>query len=86
MPKQPDDVTVTLTLPPWMHERLAALVDEYHADVQAVIMEVLDHVQQGVYRPGAWERHWLCQAYGYDWMVNVERDPDTPVFDRPKKR
>ena len=48
------------------------------------IDEILDHVQQGVYRPGAWERHWLVQAIGDDWLVQVERDPDAPYFDRPR--
>ncbi len=32
--------------------------------VEEVVGQLVDHAQQGVYRPGAWERAWLCQAFG----------------------
>ena len=45
----------------------------------------------GCDRPGAWEREWLCQAFGYDWTARLV--PDTRpemlsgdgrvIFDRP---
>lgn len=34
--------------------------------VEGVISQLIDHAQQGVYRPGAWERDWLRQAFGDD--------------------
>jgi hypothetical protein len=67
-----------------MAARLNVLIDagQGRPDLAAVVDEILDHVQQGVYRPGAWERLWLCQALGEDWLERVEPDPGTP-FDRP---
>jgi len=91
----PDDrITIPLAIPAWEAERLSALIDPDQGlpDLAAVIAEILDHVQQGVYRPGAWEREWLCQALGYDWLARVEPD-DRPermpggrvIFDRPRR-
>jgi len=67
--------------------------------VEDVIGKLIDHAQQGVYRPGAWERGWLCQAFGDDWIEFVEPDPERTIpgsiggigrnnmpFDRPKKK
>ena len=80
------DTELTVTIPGWMAARLAVLIDveQGRPDLGAVVGEILDHVQQGIYRPGAWERPWLCQALGDDWLDRVERDPDRPVFDRPR--
>ncbi len=49
-----------------------------------VIEQLIDHAQQGVYRPGAWEREWLIQAFGTDFTKKLERDPKAPYFDRPR--
>jgi len=53
-----------------------------------VIQQLIDHAQQGVYRPGAWERGWVSQAFGDEWLEELM--PDTsrlvngqPIFDRP---
>jgi hypothetical protein len=59
--------------------------------VEAVVVELIDHAQQGVYRPGAWERDWLRQAFGDDWTAYLE--PGDPygrancehIFQRPKR-
>jgi hypothetical protein len=59
--------------------------------VEEVVDKLLDHVRQGVYRPGAWERGWLCQAFGDDWTEYLE--PGDPygrancesIFQRPKR-
>lgn len=59
--------------------------------VEGVILQLIDHAQQGVYRPGAWERDWLRQAFGDDWTAYLE--PGDPygrancesIFQRPKK-
>jgi hypothetical protein len=60
--------------------------------VEEVVGRLVDHAQQGVYRPGAWERDWLRQAFGDDWTVFLE--PGDPygradcghIFQRPKQR
>jgi hypothetical protein len=62
--------------------------------VEAVVLQLIDHAQQGVYRPGSWERPWLCQAFGDDWTKRME--PGDPYgkgtgqagympFERPKR-
>ena len=59
--------------------------------VEGVLLELADHAQQGVYRPGAWERDWLVQAFGGDWIEYLE--PGDPygradcghLFQRPKR-
>ena len=59
--------------------------------VEEVVSELIDHAQQGVYRPGAWERQWLIQVFGEDFLVNLEpgdpygRPGGEGVFQRPKK-
>ena len=58
---------------------------------EEVIGKLVDHACQGVYRPGAWERDWLSQAFGYDWTEYLE--PGDPygrsncehIFQRPKR-
>jgi len=87
-PRPPRYVDVTVRLPePWV-QNLEALVDPDHGldDVAAVLTELADHAQQGVYRPGSWERPWLCQALGWDWLENLEPDPEHPdIFERPRR-
>jgi hypothetical protein len=58
--------------------------------VEDVIEKLIDHAQQGVYRPGAWERGWLVQAFGDEWENHLE--PGDPhgrpgcehIFQKPK--
>jgi hypothetical protein len=60
--------------------------------VEGVICQLIDHAEQGVYRPGAWERDWLRQAFGDDWTGYLE--PGDPygrancehIFWRPRRR
>jgi hypothetical protein len=60
-------------------------------DRAAVIERLIDHAQQGVYRPGAWERDWLMQAFGDSWLTRLEPDTDDTaadgrvIFDRPRR-
>ena len=89
----PEDITVSLTISAQTAELLSALIDPELGlnDLVGVIYELIDHAQQGVYRPGAWERDWLCRAFGYDWPDRLE--PDTErlsadgrvIFQRPER-
>jgi len=84
----PHLVSITVELPEEWVRNLEALVDPDRGldDVAAVLEELADHAQQAVYRPGSWERSWLCQALGYDWLERLEPDPEHPdIFERPKE-
>jgi hypothetical protein len=85
------DVQVTVMLPVDTARRLAVLADDDSygtASVARVLAVLADHAQQGVYRPGAWERDWVCQVFGQDWLSQVEPDTDDlsadgrVIFDR----
>jgi hypothetical protein len=59
-------------------------------DGEDVVLTLVDHAQQGVYRPGASERQWLEQAFGPKFMGHVEPGdpygrPNSPMFQRPNK-
>ncbi len=58
-------------------------------NVEEVIQQLIDHAQQGVYRPGAWERPWLISVFGYGWLERMEPgDPygraDSQMFQKVK--
>lgn len=47
--------------------------------VEQVISRIVDHVAQGIYRPGSWERGWLIQVAGDDFCKHLEAgDPWAP--------
>jgi hypothetical protein len=85
-------VRVTLEIDPTVHELLAVLTRSECGpeNVEGVILKLIDHAQQGVYRPGAWEREWLCEAFGHTWTKNLEwgdpygRTNCEHIFQRPK--
>jgi hypothetical protein len=85
-------VQVTVELPVEVVRRLAVLSDEGYGTmrVASVLATLADHAQQGVYRPGAWERDWLIQVFGDEWLTRVEPDLDDVsadgrvIFDRPR--
>jgi len=71
-----------------LSETIYALL-EVLGEPTEVIMQLIDHAQQGVYRPLAWERDWLCRAFGDDWTERLEPGdpygrPDSPPFQKPK--
>lgn len=80
---------VVVKLSPTVASLLAVLLNGYTPTVKAVMRALVDHAQQGVYRPGAWEREWLCQALGCGWEDKLE--PGDPygragcesIFQRP---
>jgi hypothetical protein len=57
--------------------------------VEGVVLQLIDHAQQGVYRPGSWERPWLAQAFGEGWTAHLEpgdpygRAGGEAIFERP---
>ena len=85
---------ITLDIDDAVYELLGVLTHGTYApeSVEGVVYELIDHAQQGVYRPGVWERDWLCQAFGDDWIAALE--PGDPygrggcedLFQRPKVR
>jgi hypothetical protein len=87
---------VTVGLSDVVMRRLAVLhppglgAADLRAHVAGVLVALADHAQQGVYRPGAWERDWLIQAFGDGWLDEVEPDTDDTaadgrvIFDRPR--
>ena len=84
--------TITLELDDTVYQLLEVLTRGEHGphSVDAVVGQLIDHAQQGVYRPGAWERPWLIQAFGDDWVAHLEPgDPygraDSPMFQRPRR-
>lgn len=67
--------TIRVKVSPVVFDLLRVLGND-EIDVKGVIERLIDHAQQGVYRPGAWEREWVCQAFGHDWIDNlVAGDP-----------
>lgn len=86
------DITITVT--DEVAARLAVLgaAGESGATAAEVVAVLIDHAQQGVYRAGAWERGWLIQAFGDEWLSRLE--PDTRpemlsgdgrvIFERPR--
>jgi hypothetical protein len=85
------DVTVTVLLPAEVARRLAVLAHPDALEPAAAVLVILaDHAQQGVYRPGAWERDWLIQVFGDEWLDRLEPDTDDVsadgrvIFDRPR--
>lgn len=80
------DVQVTLTLSADTAELLSALIDgTYATDLESVLRYLADCARQGIQRPGSWERGWLVQAFGDDWLERVERHPQVPHRDRVRK-
>lgn len=89
MSVEPTTHDITVKLSERLFHNLEALTgSQFGPDTVAeVIGQLLDHADQGIYRSGAWERQWLCQAFGYDWLERMETDPrypDVPSWQRPK--
>lgn len=84
-----DRASVTVGMPNFIAERLAVLAPDLDPGTEAlaqVLGRLIDHAQQGVYRPGAWEREWIIQVFGYEWLKKrIEPDPEDPGHDRPRR-
>lgn len=86
--------TITVDVSDTVYELLQVLTHGKHSSVQTVngvVLKLIDHAQQGVYRPGAWERDWLRQVFIHDWEQYLEPGdpygrPNSPMFQRPKRK
>jgi hypothetical protein len=84
---------ITIEVSAKVYELLEVLTKGEYApeSVEAVILALIDHAQQGVYRPGAWEREWLMQAMGWHWLDYLEpgdpygRDGCEDIFQRARR-
>lgn len=70
---------------------LTVLREHPPRSVEDVVSLLVDHAQQGVYRPGAWERQWLEQVFGDEWQQFLEPGdpygrPNSPMFQRPARK
>lgn len=81
---------ITIEVSDTVYELLKTLDPE--GCVEVVVEQLVDHAQQGVYRPGAWERPWLMQAFGEDFIEQLEtgdpydRAATHNLFQRPARR
>jgi hypothetical protein len=51
-----------------------------------VLYQLVERVLDGVHRPGSWERAWLCQAFGDEWIERMEQDPQAAWRQRIGRR
>jgi hypothetical protein len=65
---------ITITVNETTYALLEVLTKGQHTppNVTEVVEKLIDHAQQGVYRPGSWERPWLEQVFGDDWQKYLE--------------
>jgi len=83
---------ITIEVSDVVYQLLEVLTKGEHAprSVEEVVGILVDHAQQGVYRPGAWERQWLEQVFFDEWQQFLEPGdpygrPDCDrVFQRPR--
>jgi len=70
--KKREVVTISIEVDPVTAKLLTVLA----GSPEAALLSLADHAQQGVYRPGAWEREWIEQAFGTNWHLKlVSGDP-----------
>ena len=74
---------VTVVVPAELVTTLQVLNAE--GDAARTLLELAARVHDGVTRPGSWERGWLVQAFGTEWGVRIERDPDADWRQRVKR-
>jgi len=85
------DKTIRIKVSEAVYDLLKVLAGETQ-DVEDVVGILVDHAQQGVYRPHAWQRHWLTRAFPTKhWSHKLEpgdpygRRGDGSMFRRPVK-
>lgn len=53
-------------------------------DPVQVIQALAEHAASGIRRPGAWERAWVEQLFGFEWHERLEADPNLLFCVRPR--
>lgn len=78
LPNKTDEpqTAIMLAVSPIVAELLAVLDngdvnDPRETQVARVLRRLVDHAQQGVYRPAAWERRWLEQVFGDEFLARL---------------
>jgi hypothetical protein len=84
MTARPRTYPVTVRVTAACRAALAALCDA--GDPAEALAELALRAEDGVTRPGAWERDWLCQAFGFAWQDRLVGDPDVEWMERPRRR
>jgi hypothetical protein len=83
------DGKITVDVDPQTEECLDVLTSSIAFGTGATAADVVSHLihaaEDGVRRPGSWERAWVRQAFGDEWLNRLEQDPEMPVFQRPKR-
>lgn len=80
---------LNIALPPEMWailHRLAKADEMSGASIEQLVTNLLDHVQQGVYRSGSWERGWLTQCIAEDAIEKAYIFQDDPRYLRDRNR
>jgi hypothetical protein len=75
---------ITIELPEELVQLLAVLDDDGRAE--RALHELIERAADGIRRPGSWERPWLLQAFGPDWLQRLEADPEAHWRQRPRRR
>jgi hypothetical protein len=78
-----DKEIVTLLISKRVADLLRILTNDQvgPATLRGVIEELIDHAQQGVYRPGAWERGWLISVFSDEWIDKLVPDHEKKTSD-----
>ena len=88
----PPRIPITVEIPEDALELLAVLRlpwDETDRgrdeNARVALLHLIHSATDGVRRPGAWERGWVNQAFGYDFEDLLEVDPECEFFRRPRR-
>lgn len=74
---------VTIDVP---DEMLPLLQLVGNGSAETALLELIERAAQGVTRPGCWERPWLRQVFGDEWLSELEQDPEAYWRQRPRRR
>jgi hypothetical protein len=72
---QPDTVRIAIEVSTVTAQLLAVLSNNNKPE--ETLEALADHAQQGVYRPGAWEREWIAQVFPVEWW-EAKTEPGDP--------
>ena len=53
---------------------------------EAALLELIERTAVGVRRRGCSERAWVREAFGDEWLDELEPDPDAYWRQRPRRR